>query len=331
MKDLNSKQKISFYAGWQQLCAALDCPVDTLLSTAGLPPELAEQEHAELTREQFFRFWNTLQGNRSTRELAECFLGLFERALPAPYLAALCSRNLRTGLPLLERFKRVLAPKHMTLIPEDGGLCVECHWHSEEAPPSMYFVNLCLLRLLAEKGTGRKVIPLRAVCPGAQNFPDSMAKELLGVSLSPGPSSRLTFADADLDADFNTKNPVTLSIIENSLQQKVLTNSKQITEQVTLALKRLFPDQRHSIENVAEELACSPRTLQRRLLEEGTTFKEVCNQTRRDLACIYLRQVRFSPKETSFLLGYSDPSSFYRAFRRWTNQSPSAFAGKCSA
>lgn len=331
MDKLKSTEKISLYAGWQQLCSALGCPVDTLLSTAGLPPELAEQEHAELTREQLFRFWKTLQGDMSTKELAERFLKLFDNKLPAPYLAALCSRNLRTGLSVLARVKRIISPQTMTLIPEDDGLCVECDWHSEEAPVSMHFVNLCLLRLLAEKGTGRKITPLRAVCPGAQNFSDSIAKEFLGVSLTSGPSPKLTFADADLEVEFKTSNPVTLSILENSLQQKVFPVSKQMTEQVTFALKRLFPDQRHSIENVAEELACSPRTLQRRLLEEGTTFKEVCNQTRRDLACIYLRQVRFSPKETSFLLGYSEPSAFYRAFRRWTNQSPSAFAGKYSA
>jgi AraC-like DNA-binding protein len=330
MSRNHTARKVSFYAGWQEYCAAFDCPVDTMLSTVGLPAEVAEQEHPELTTDQFFRFWKALQGDKSTREMTERMLGFFHQVMPAPYLAALCSRNLRTALTHMVKFKRILSPKPMSLVSVEEGLCVVCDWHSPNAPDSMYFVNLCVLRLLAEKGTGRTVLPLKAECPGADQFPDDLAKDFLGVSLEPGPVSKLIFSRADSEAEFKTTNQVTLRILENSLQQRLMTASEQSVEQVKFALKRLLPDQRHSIEEVAAELGCSARTLQRRLFEEGTNFREVCDQTRCDLACFYLRKARFSPKETSFLLGYSEPASFYHAFRRWTDQSPSAFAGKDS-
>src|SRR5262249_10912818 len=70
----------------------------------------------------------------------------------------------------------------------------------------------------------------------------------------------------------------------------------------------------------------SLRTLQRRLAEEGTSFVELVNQARRDLACTYLRESPWSVTEVAFLLGFADVSSFSRAFRRWTGLSPSEFA-----
>ena len=56
-------------------------------------------------------------------------------------------------------------------------------------------------------------------------------------------------------------------------------------------------------------------------------FRKVLDDTRRELAMFYLGKVRFSPKEVSFMLGYSEPAAFYHAFRRWTGESPSAHAG----
>jgi AraC-like DNA-binding protein len=71
---------------------------------------------------------------------------------------------------------------------------------------------------------------------------------------------------------------------------------------------------------VAGELAISTRTLQRRLQEENTSFQAVLAQTREALARHYLASGRLTAGEISFLLGYSDPNSFYRAFHVWTGQ-----------
>jgi AraC-like DNA-binding protein len=79
------------------------------------------------------------------------------------------------------------------------------------------------------------------------------------------------------------------------------------------------------IERIARRLAMTPRTLQRRLRQEETSFAAVLEELRRDMAPSLLREGRMSVSEVAFLLGYEDPSSFQRAFRRWFGVSPRAF------
>ena len=69
----------------------------------------------------------------------------------------------------------------------------------------------------------------------------------------------------------------------------------------------------------------SLRNLQRRLEEEGTSYREALNETRRDIARSYLDEGHTSVTEIAFLLGFADTSGFSRAFRRWTGLSPRAY------
>jgi AraC-like DNA-binding protein len=73
---------------------------------------------------------------------------------------------------------------------------------------------------------------------------------------------------------------------------------------------------------VARKLALSGRTLQRRLAEAGTTFQDVLDEVRASAARRLLRDRALAVSEVAFSLGYAELSSFYRAFRRWTGQTP---------
>lgn len=77
-------------------------------------------------------------------------------------------------------------------------------------------------------------------------------------------------------------------------------------------------------EGVAKALHLSVRTMQRRLHEEGITFKQLLDDTRREIALQYIRDPAMSINEMTYLLGYSEPANFSRAFKRWTGQSPRA-------
>jgi AraC-like DNA-binding protein len=79
------------------------------------------------------------------------------------------------------------------------------------------------------------------------------------------------------------------------------------------------------IHHVARALGMTPRTLQRRLRLETTTFLSVVEQFRRDMAPGLLREGQLTVSEVAFLLGYEDPRSFQRAFRGWFGHSPTAF------
>ncbi len=80
-----------------------------------------------------------------------------------------------------------------------------------------------------------------------------------------------------------------------------------------------------SMDKIARDLGMSRQTLYRRLKEEDVTFARIHDDLRRRMALDYLARGKVSVNETAYLLGFSEASSFVRAFRRWTGQSPSAF------
>ncbi|MEO0617873.1 MAG: AraC family transcriptional regulator [Pseudomonadota bacterium] len=83
-----------------------------------------------------------------------------------------------------------------------------------------------------------------------------------------------------------------------------------------------------TLEMVARELGTSPRSLQRRLKDEGTTFHTVFEKTRRLLARHYLRMRQYTLAEVAFLLGFSEQSAFTRACRRWFDATPYEMRGR---
>jgi AraC-like DNA-binding protein len=80
-----------------------------------------------------------------------------------------------------------------------------------------------------------------------------------------------------------------------------------------------------SAATVAKRLHASVRSLQRLLAEHGTSFRDLVDELRRELAERYLAEPTISVTEAAFLLGFSEPSAFHRAFRRWRGTTPEAF------
>lgn len=80
-----------------------------------------------------------------------------------------------------------------------------------------------------------------------------------------------------------------------------------------------------SIADVARRLAIAPRTLQRRLAAEGTSFQRVVDETRREAAERLLAGRSLALSEIAYLLGFSEPSAFHRAFKRWAGSTPLEF------
>jgi AraC-like DNA-binding protein len=80
-----------------------------------------------------------------------------------------------------------------------------------------------------------------------------------------------------------------------------------------------------SLRATARRLGVGPRTLQRQLSEGGTTFRDVLESVRRELALSYVRENRLHAAEVGFLLGFARPNAFYRAFKRWTGGTPGEY------
>jgi AraC-like DNA-binding protein len=76
---------------------------------------------------------------------------------------------------------------------------------------------------------------------------------------------------------------------------------------------------------IARQMGMSERTLQRRLHAEGTSFNALLEESRRSIAFSYLADRKLAAYEVSFLLGYSEPATFFRAFKRWTGKTPQEY------
>ncbi|MDU9393939.1 AraC family transcriptional regulator [Pseudomonas sp. zfem002] len=87
-------------------------------------------------------------------------------------------------------------------------------------------------------------------------------------------------------------------------------------------LRHLLPGGRATLDKAASWMAVNPRTLQRRLEQEGTSFQKVLDKTRQALAREYLNDPAISMGRLADLLGYADPSGFSRAFQRWFGTTP---------
>ena len=132
------------------------------------------------------------------------------------------------------------------------------------------------------------------------------------------------FRSNDLDRPFVTHNEELVQIIGTQLDSelKARNASVNVGQQVKDALKRSLAGKRPTLQNVAQELSLSARTLQRRLTDAGVTFQQLVEDTRRELARHYLKQSSVELNEAAFLLGFEDANSFFRAFQSWEGASP---------
>lgn len=98
-----------------------------------------------------------------------------------------------------------------------------------------------------------------------------------------------------------------------------------VLDRARLELARQLPEAGADLGLIAARLALSPRTLQRRLREAGLSFNQLVDETRQQLVLHYLRDPALELAEIAFLVGFSEPGSLARAFRRWTGKSPGEY------
>lgn len=114
-----------------------------------------------------------------------------------------------------------------------------------------------------------------------------------------------------------------LEICEKELDQ--LTRTRTLRERVVQLLGPLLNGREPDLEEVAARLKLPTWTLRRKLAEEGTQFRTLLNETRRDLAMIYIRDTDLAFGEIAYLLGFASAEAFQRAFKRWSGLPPGEY------
>ncbi|MNJ29971.1 Urease operon transcriptional activator [compost metagenome] len=115
-----------------------------------------------------------------------------------------------------------------------------------------------------------------------------------------------------------------LNLCEAELEQR--TRIRSLGERIAHLLGPLLNGGREpDLEEVARHLQLPTWTLRRKLTEEGTQFRAILNDTRRDLAMTYIRDTELAFGEIAYLLGFASAEAFQRAFKRWNNITPGEF------
>ena len=140
------------------------------------------------------------------------------------------------------------------------------------------------------------------------------------------PENRLCFDNEMVSRTLGTANPELARINDKTVVDYLARFDRaRISMQVRSKIIEKLPDGLPKQDHVAETLNVSLRSLQRKLKEEQTSFKDLLEDTRQSLAVQYLREHHRSIGEITYLLGFSEPSNFTSAFKRWTGKTPAEY------
>jgi AraC-like DNA-binding protein len=141
------------------------------------------------------------------------------------------------------------------------------------------------------------------------------------------PCNSIVFSLADLQAPVIGYNKDLNTIFKNLLETEIKKQSNGFSfgSEVKGMILRNFQFNFPQLEEIAKKMHITPRTLQRKLKEENTSFRMLSDSLKQELACNLLTNKKLSVAEIAYKLGYAEPSAFQRAFRQWMGQSPNAF------
>jgi AraC-like DNA-binding protein len=183
------------------------------------------------------------------------------------------------------------------------------------------FLHMCQITV------GQKLLPSHVVLQRPEPPCSAEFTRTFGASIEYGAQdNRLCFDSESLSMPLKTANPELARINDQTVVDYLARfDQASIAMQVRSKIIEQLHDGIPKQESIADTLHISLRSLQRRLREEETSFKGLLEDTRQALARQYLRENHRSIGEITYLLGFSEPSNFTRAFKRWTGQTPAEF------
>ena len=298
-----------------------------VLRRSNLPPTVYSGESFVSTA-QSFSIWRAIRELSNDPTQGWKFMSKVETDQYHPtLLAALHARTYRESIERLARYKQLCSAEEFWITSKGDEIVVEVSWPfaSEETPP-VFLIDavFALVIELGRRGTKTALNPKRIELARPPE-PENGLEEYFGCPLKyRATRDALILHSAALELPFATHNDELLQMLapqlECSLKERPM--KQTILEQVKWVLKRLLSGSRPDLFMVAKELGMGERTLQRRITDGGTTFRQLLNETRHELVRQYLSDASVEITEAAFLVGYEDPNSFYRAFRSWEGKTP---------
>ena len=245
-------------------------------------------------------------------------------------LAWLASDTVYDGLRRMARFARFVSTGGQLQLVEQGELLHAVIAGSEplagQVPANQDYAVGMLVRM-CQLTLGEFLAPLRVELQRPRpREPERWEYMLSCRAQFERPVTRISWPLSEIVDPLVTGDPALAAI--NDEQTEAYLDSflgrsmaREVVDAIVLSLPDGTPDQ----SDIAARLFMSSRTLQRKLKEEGTSFKELLQDTRLTLARKHLIDHNRSVVETAYLLGFSEPSTFSRAFKRWTGMAPADY------
>lgn len=321
--------KFMLQPSWKLFLIDLGVQPEDVLRLASLPLDAFNRKEFYVTATQYFDFWNAIEAVSGVENLPlkigqMITVELFDPAI----FACICSPNLTVALQRLSHFKRLIGPIRLHPKVDENVLSLDIEFYEVDAeiPKSLIMTELIFFTQLARICTRVPIIPKAIYLP---ELPNEIEKyqEFFGVVPQKSHGISIQFSKTDSERPFLTSNATMWSFFEPNLKQSLaeLDHSVATSEKVKAILLESLPAGLGNIDEVAQRLALSKRTLQRLLEDENTNFKTILDETRKALAEYYLKQSSISTSEISFLLGFQEVNSFSRAFKHWTGATPNTY------
>ncbi|MBB4099354.1 AraC family transcriptional regulator [Sphingomonas kyeonggiensis] len=297
-------------------------PIERLCAHAGVAPS-----NAWVTSD-FFRIWTAAE-----EEFQDPGAGIrfgdegIARGYGVAAIVALHAPDFRSALAALSRYKSLTCPEFVEVEVKGGEAAVRYRWLQANGPVPRLLVDMTMasLRQLAWRGTGGKVTPIRLELTRRPSEEELLHRHFECPIVFGAASEAMVFDRAALDVPFLTADGGAFAHVLGDLEQRIRAGEgfPAFVGEVSVAIARQLSEGREpSVAAVAGRLNLSTRTLQRRLHELGTNFQEQLAGVRRTTAGRLLIATDLDAVAISMLVGFVEPNSFVRAFRRWERTTP---------
>lgn len=307
-------------------CGILKISPDTVLRRARLPASYLSVDDRGATAEEYFALWSAMEICYGKGDLAHKLGTCVAHGPFVPaFFAFSCSPDVRTGVERLCLFKPLVGPLkifaearmdtfELQICPTRPGL---------QMPTSLAQSELVLFLELFRTHTATHIVPLEVALPD----PSTASEDFFGCKPIHSLVPNLVLSAGDARLPLISENSEMWSVFEPDLRRQLAEKLAVSGIRVRLrnALLEAIPSGDTSSAQLASRLHMSKRSLQRRLREEGTSFQQVLDETRADLARHYLGHTLTPLDEVSYLLGYSSSASFFRAFQSWFGMTPANY------
>jgi len=305
----------------------LGLSASAVLRRAGLRQGFIDQPRVLLKTEELFALWRAI-GEVSSNPAIGLQLGTetkTERFHPIG-LAALSSENFGAAIDQMARYKQLTCPEEILQEKDDEEWSIQFRWLlANEAEPSV-LTDCCFAWVLsiARHGTGTRLSPLRVELVQPRPHVKTIERHFGCPVVCGAPRNGIVFRGADAQRPFVTRNAELLAMLAPQFEEELKQegSDEHFAERVRLAIQQQLTGRRPQIEDIADVLHVSSRTIQRRLQDEGSSFQRVLEEARHHLARHYLNNSVLELNEAAYLLGYEDSNSFVRAFRTWEGVPP---------